>query len=48
MGVYKNTIWKLAVTLIALFNLEIKQIDIVKAFLNLIADTDIYIEILSN
>ena len=30
----------------ALFNLEIKQIDIVGAFLNLIADTDIYIKVL--
>ena len=29
----------------ALFDLEIEQIDIVRAFLNLIADTDIYIEV---
>ena len=45
MGVYKNIIQKLAVALTALFNLEIEQMDIVKAFLNLIADTDIYIKI---
>ena len=41
----KNVIWKLTVAFTALFNLKIKQIDIVKAFLNLTADTDIYINI---
>ena len=45
MGVCKNIIQKLTVTLIALFNLKIEQIDIVKAFLNLIANTDIYIKV---
>ena len=48
MGVYKNIIQKLAVTLIALFNLEIKQIDMVKAFLNLTADMNIYIKVPPN
>ena len=32
----------------ALFNLKIKQIDVVKAFLNSIADIDIYIKVLPN
>ena len=32
----------------ALFNLKIKQIDIVRAFLNLITNIDIYIEVLPN
>ena len=45
MGVCKNIIQKLAVALAALFDLEIKQMDVVGAFLNLIADTDIYINV---
>jgi len=45
VGVYKNVIWKLAVALTALFDLEIKQMDIVGAFLNLTTDTDIYIKV---
>ena len=48
MGVCKNVIQKLAVTFVALFDLEIKQIDVIGAFLNLTADTDIYIDILPN
>jgi hypothetical protein len=43
--VCKSVTWKLAVTLAALFNLEIEQIDVVKAFLNSLADTGIYVEV---
>ena len=46
--VCKNVTQKLAVALIALFNLKIKQIDIVRAFLNLTANIDIYVEVLPN
>ena len=45
-GVYKNIIWRLVIALVALFDLEIKQIDVIRAFLNLIANRDIYIEVL--
>ena len=48
IGVYKNITQRLAIALIALFDLEIKQIDIVRAFLNLIANRDIYIKVLPN
>ena len=48
VGVYKNIIWRLVITLIALFDLEIEQIDIVRVFLNLIANRDIYIKVLPN
>ena len=39
----KNVIWKLAIALAALFDLEIEQMDVVGAFLNSEADTDIYV-----
>ena len=45
VGVYKNVIWRLVIALIALFDLEIKQMDMVRVFLNSIADRDIYIEV---
>jgi len=47
-GVCKNAIWKLAIALAALFNLEIEQMDVIGAFLNADADTDIYIEVPPN
>jgi hypothetical protein len=43
--VCKNVTWKLAVALAALFNLEIEQIDVIRAFLNSLANTDIYVEV---
>ena len=39
----KNVTWKLAIALVALFDLEIEQMDVVGAFLNSEADTDIYV-----
>ena len=48
MGVCKNIIQKLAVAFIALFNLEIEQMDMVGAFLNSMADMDIYMEVPPN
>jgi hypothetical protein len=44
-GVCKSVTWKLAIALAALFDLEIKQMDTVQAFLNSEANTDIYIEL---
>ena len=38
--------WKLAIALAVLFDLEIKQMDAIGAFLNSEADTDIYVEVL--
>jgi hypothetical protein len=43
--VCKSVTWKLAVALAALFDLEIEQMDVVGAFLNSMADTDIYVEV---
>ena len=44
-GVCKSVTWKLAVALAALFDLEIEQMDAVRAFLNSEADTEIYVEV---
>ena len=44
-GVCKSVTWKLAIALAALFDLEIEQIDAVRAFLNSEADTDIYVKL---
>ena len=41
----KNVTWKLAIALAALFDLEIEQMDVVRAFLNSKADTDVYVEV---
>ena len=41
--VYKSVTWKLAITMAALFNLKVEQMDAVTAFLNLKADTNIYV-----
>jgi hypothetical protein len=44
-SVCKNVTYKLAVALAALFDLKIEQIDVIRAFLNSLADTDIYVEV---
>jgi hypothetical protein len=43
--VCKSVTWKVAVVLAALFDLEIKQMDAMRAFLNSEADTEIYVEV---
>jgi hypothetical protein len=43
--VCKSVTWKLAVALAALFDLEIEQMDAMRAFLNSEADTEIYVEV---
>ena len=45
IGVYKNITQRLAIALVALFDLEIKQMDVIRAFLNLIANRDIYVKV---
>ena len=44
-NVYKSMSWKLAIVLIARFDLEIIQMDIETAFLNIKTDMDIYIKL---
>ena len=44
-GVCKNTTWKLAIALAAKLDLEIHQMDVVGAFLNADADTDIFVQV---
>lgn len=43
-GVCRNTTWKTAIALAAIFDIEIEQMDAVSAFLNSDADNDIYVE----
>jgi reverse transcriptase-like protein len=47
-GVCKNVTWKIAIAMAALYDLEIEQMDVVGAFLNSEADTDIYVEVPPN
>jgi hypothetical protein len=44
-GVCKSVTWKLVIALAALFDYEIEQMDVILAFLNSDADTDIYMKL---